>query len=293
MKLSIILPCLNVKERILNIYNELNEKLKNIKYELIFVDNNSTDGTLDALKELYEKDMLHIKIISMQKEYSIDEIYYIGIKHANGEYICLDDISIEQSKLIEMFNYLENNQEDVVILGINDNNKLINNLYDFRDKLFNMKLERYTTKIRMFRNKVREYYLKYSECYSNLKGIFTLMNYKTKYLSLDKIINIRSKDVIKEIKKYRNEFSNKPFSFITLLAGCFLVISFIYLIVLLLIGNYSLNNFIIFLILLLTGILLIIEGIVSNEINNRVKEIKKNKIYIIKEKIGFEENNIL
>ena len=48
--LTIIIPCFNEKKTILEIINQL-RKIKNIKKQIILVDDGSTDGTRDLIKK--------------------------------------------------------------------------------------------------------------------------------------------------------------------------------------------------------------------------------------------------
>ena len=52
MYLSIIVPVFNEKDNISVFVKEIYEKLHNIKFEVIIVDDNSTDGTIELLKNL-------------------------------------------------------------------------------------------------------------------------------------------------------------------------------------------------------------------------------------------------
>ena len=66
-KISLIVPMYNEEENVKKFYEETNKVLQNIKnsydYELIFIDDGSTDNTLVLLKELAKIDG-KIKIIS-------------------------------------------------------------------------------------------------------------------------------------------------------------------------------------------------------------------------------------
>ena len=64
MKISIITPTFNEIENIEKLYLEIkNEFAKiNCEYEHIIIDNNSTDGTIDKIKDLSKNDK-NLKII--------------------------------------------------------------------------------------------------------------------------------------------------------------------------------------------------------------------------------------
>ena len=70
MLLSVIVPCYNESETIDSFYDMVLNffKDKKIKYELIMIDDGSTDNTFDKLKVLNEKDK-NVKVI----------MYYYGL----------------------------------------------------------------------------------------------------------------------------------------------------------------------------------------------------------------------
>lgn len=72
--------------------------------EIIFVDNHSTDGSLDLVKEKYNID----KLISLDRNYGYAEANNIGFNHAKGEYIALvnNDVILKNDwleKAIDVF----------------------------------------------------------------------------------------------------------------------------------------------------------------------------------------------
>lgn len=85
---SIVTLCWNRKEDILESLKEIH-KIEYDNLEIIVVDNNSTDGTCEAIEEIFPD----VKVIKMYKNIGI-EAYNIGFKNAKGEYIViLDDDS--------------------------------------------------------------------------------------------------------------------------------------------------------------------------------------------------------
>jgi hypothetical protein len=89
------------------------------KYEVIVVDNGSTDGTAKAVREFFPT----VKVISLPENIGING-YNVGFKEANGKYIlCLDDDSYPDpqclSKIVKKF---ESEPESTAILTL----KIIN-----------------------------------------------------------------------------------------------------------------------------------------------------------------------
>ena len=116
MKLSIIICVFNEASTIEEIYKRVrNVKLiKNIKKEIIIVDNNSNDGTLEKLKK-FKKD-LETLIIFQNQNYGKGNSIIEGLKHAKGEYVIFQDADLEYdpenyNKLLEKI--IDNNLDAV------------------------------------------------------------------------------------------------------------------------------------------------------------------------------------
>ena len=69
MKLSIIIPCKNEEGNIVKLHDKITKTLKKIKFETIYIDDGSTDKTLDMLKKLYEKDNKRVKVLSFSRNF--------------------------------------------------------------------------------------------------------------------------------------------------------------------------------------------------------------------------------
>ena len=68
MILDVIVTLDDKEKSILNIYNKLEEELKNIKHNIIFVDNASSDKSLELLKNIQKENESCVKIISLSKK---------------------------------------------------------------------------------------------------------------------------------------------------------------------------------------------------------------------------------
>ena len=83
-KISVIIPVFNEEESVSLLHSEIVDSMNNlnISYEIIFVDDGSTDKTLEILKTLSS-----VKIISFRKNFGQTAALDAGIKEAKGEYI--------------------------------------------------------------------------------------------------------------------------------------------------------------------------------------------------------------
>lgn len=112
-KVSIVIPSLNsmcyIEECLQSV---LNQTLQDI--EILCVDANSTDGTLEYLKELESKDKRLKVIVSDKKSYGYQ--MNLGIKAAKGEYLGIveSDDYIKPNMYAELYRIAKEKQCDVV-----------------------------------------------------------------------------------------------------------------------------------------------------------------------------------
>lgn len=88
MKLiSIVTPCYNEEKNVAGLYNEVKDvfaQLKNYRYEHIFIDNASTDETVNMLKSIAAVDK-NVKIIVNLKNYGHLKSPFYALLQARGE----------------------------------------------------------------------------------------------------------------------------------------------------------------------------------------------------------------
>ena len=56
LEIAVILPTLNERENIVPLIERLDAELAELRWEAIFVDDDSTDGTADALRKIARSD---------------------------------------------------------------------------------------------------------------------------------------------------------------------------------------------------------------------------------------------
>lgn len=310
MKLSIIIPCKNEEGNIVKLHDKISKTLKKIKYETIYIDDGSTDKTLDKLKGLYKKDSKKVKVLSFSRNFRKEAAMLAGLEHATGEYTCIIDADLQQNPkyLLQMYEYLEKN-EDCDIVGMYMSNrideskilKLCKNLfYKVMNRLSEVHLEDAASDFRMFRSNVREAIISLSERNRFTKGIFAWIGFNAKYLPYDVEPRGSGKTSFGFVNylKYAVDgllaFSYKPLKIATYLGFttlfAFLVYLFILLIQLIWFDLVMKSTYVIILLLLLLfGIQFILIGIVGKYVALVNDETKKRPVYIIKTKLGFKK----
>jgi glycosyltransferase involved in cell wall biosynthesis len=103
--LSVVIPAYNEEENVPILYEKLKKVLDSLgeDYEIIFVDDGSTDGTYQRLKQLAEKDS-RLKVIRFKRNYGQTAAMSAGFEHAKGDVIITLDAD------------LQNDPEDIPIL---------------------------------------------------------------------------------------------------------------------------------------------------------------------------------
>ncbi len=89
--ISIVTPCYNEEQNILNVINQVKlvfQSLPAYEYEHIFIDNASTDGTPQILRDISKKDK-NIKIIFNSANYGHIRSPFYGLLQANGQAVIL------------------------------------------------------------------------------------------------------------------------------------------------------------------------------------------------------------
>lgn len=112
--ISAVIPVFNEEESLPMLYKELISYLKQKECEIIFIDDGSTDSSLEILKEIETKDK-RVRVFSFRRNQGKSEALSLGFKKAKGERIITLDADL-QDKPEEIQKLLEKAQEgwDVV-----------------------------------------------------------------------------------------------------------------------------------------------------------------------------------
>lgn len=86
VKLSIVVPCYNEKENLPLLLERFNEVIKGRDMEVILVDNGSTDGSADVLRELLPR-YAFARIVTVEVNQGYGYGILQGLKECRGEYI--------------------------------------------------------------------------------------------------------------------------------------------------------------------------------------------------------------
>tara|TARA_Y100000310_G_C20553474_1_gene749325 strand:+ start:224 stop:1159 length:936 start_codon:yes stop_codon:yes gene_type:complete len=311
MELSIVIPAYNEEKNIQVIYNQVSSVLKKLKktYEIIFVNDGSTDRTLFELKRLRNSDK-KVKIISFTKNFKKASALAAGLKSASGKVIITMDADLQDnpSEIPNLLGKLQHKYDMVVGWKYPRKDPLHKII---ASKIFNL-FVRILTRLKIhdcdcnFRAMKKEV-VPHLEIYSGLyryipviahqKG-FKIGETKVKH---QKRIYGRSKYSVTRLYtgffdlitiKFLMEYNKKPLHFFGSLGSIFLSLGMIagfYLLYLKLILDQSIGQrplLILTILLIFLGIQFISIGLIGEMITNTNQ--KKKEDYIIKEKYGVQ-----
>ena len=304
-KISVIVPCYNEKESLPLFYDELNKninKFENVEFEIIFVNDGSSDNTLDIIKNMATKDN-RIKYISFSRNFGKESAIYAGLENATGNFVTLMDADLQDppSLLIEMYKSVTDEGYDAVgTRRVNRKGEPV--IRSFFAKLF-YKLINRMSKIEMvdgardyvfMKRNVIDAILSLKEYNRYSKGLFSFVGFNVKWIDYQNVKRVagKTKWSFWKLFSYAIEgitaFSTTPLIFSSLIGLFFCLISFA-LIVIIIIKTLLLGDptsgwpSLVCIIFFVSGIQLFSLWIIGQYLSKTYLEVKKRPIYIIKE----------
>tara|TARA_B100001057_G_scaffold383645_1_gene389927 strand:+ start:184 stop:1134 length:951 start_codon:yes stop_codon:yes gene_type:complete len=117
MELSIVIPLLNENESIEELHQWISRSLDKYqyKYEIIFVDDGSTDNSWSVISRLAKKNA-NTRGLLFSKNYGKSQALHAGFKLSNGEFIVTMDADLQDSpeEIHEMVNKLKEKELDLI-----------------------------------------------------------------------------------------------------------------------------------------------------------------------------------
>lgn len=309
MLLSILIPSYNEEGNINELNKKLIESLKNIDYEIIYINDGSKDKTLDKIKTA-SKSNENIKYISFSKNFGKDAAIYAGLKRSNGTYTCILDADLQQNPkyIISMLDYLKKHPEtDQIAMVMKNRNKenifnriMKKNFYRLINKLSDTKLVDGASDFRMFNNSVKGAILSLTEKNRFTKGMFSWIGFNTEYMyyNVEDRFSGKTKFDTKSSIKYAltgiTNYSIKPLYLSTFIGAITSSLSLLYILVIifktLILGKDTPGYASLIVIsLFMGGLQLLFIGILGTYLGKTYIETKQRPMYIEKETKGFDE----
>ncbi|HAF08296.1 MAG: Undecaprenyl-phosphate 4-deoxy-4-formamido-L-arabinose transferase [candidate division TA06 bacterium 32_111] len=116
IKISVVVPIFNEDGNIDKLYNELKDNLEDYQYEIIFVDDGSTDNSFKILENLSLKNQ-NVKVVQLAKNFGQSAAFQAGFDKAKNEIIVTidGDLQNDPKDIPSMIDYLLDNDFDMVV----------------------------------------------------------------------------------------------------------------------------------------------------------------------------------
>lgn len=141
VKVSVIVPCYNAENYIKRCIDSiLNQTFKD--FELICVNDGSTDSTLEILKK-YEKNNKNMLVVTKKNEGGRN-VTMTGLKYISGEYVCVidNDDYIAENYLEELYKSITKKDADIAICAFQREDFVSGKVYSIemkkKEKTYNL-----------------------------------------------------------------------------------------------------------------------------------------------------------
>ena len=118
MKLSLIIPCYNEQDNVIPFFKEtvsaFQEMPKAItSFEMIFVNDGSSDNTSKNLKELYKSYSSVVSVVEFSRNFGKEAAMLAGLRHAKGDFVTIIDADLQQRPeiVVKMVKHLLENED--------------------------------------------------------------------------------------------------------------------------------------------------------------------------------------
>ena len=303
-KFDLVVPCYNEEESLPLFYEEIKkvrEKL-NVKIEIIFVDDGSTDKTLEGMREIAKKDKL-VKYISFARNFKKEAAMLAGLEATTGDYVTIMDCDLQDPPelLGEMIRLIEEEGYDIV--GTRRVTRkgepairsfFARMFYKIINKMSNVEMVDGARDYRLMTRQVVDNILRLREYNRYSKGLFAFVGFKTKWLEYENIERVagETKWSFWKLFKYAIEgivaFTTAPLTIAAVMGIVFCLIAFIMIVVVIvktLVYGDPTSGWpsLVCIIFLVSGVQLLCLGVIGEYLAKTYLEVKNRPIYVVKE----------
>jgi len=313
MFLSIILPCFNEEEVILQTFQRLAKVLKenHYHYEIIAVNDGSSDRTMELLRQISEKNR-ELKILDFSRNWGHQCAVTAGLNHCSGDLAVIIDADLQDPPEVipQLIREYEKEDANVVyaVRAVRKGESIFKKLtasifYQLINFLSDVKFPVNTGDFRLIDRKVIDSFNSMKERDKYIRGMISWMGFKQVplYYQRDPRAAGETKYTFKKMMKLAMNgifaFSRKPLRLAVSLGVFSIFIGLalaIWVMVKSLTGSPDLVPgwaSTIITIIFFGGVQMVTIGILGEYIGGIFDEVKKRPEYIIKEHINFEEEH--
>ena len=311
MKLSLVVPCFNEEENVQLFFDETARAFDGVvgNYEIVFVNDGSTDNTRKNLKVVYENNRDRVQVLTFSRNFGKEAAIYAGLSHATGDLVCIIDADLQQRPevVIEMLKAMSEDDSIDCVTAYQENRReskfmslVKSGFYKVINKIAEVDFVNGASDFRLMKRNMVDAILEMGEYHRFSKGIFSWVGFNTRFIpyTVEERRFGKSKWNFLKLLKYAVEgiisFSTFPLKLVT---GVGLVTSFasvLYLLVVIfqkLVFGIDVPGYatIVVLVLFLGGIQLFCLGLLGEYLSKIYMQVKNRPIYVLKEHLGNNE----
>ena len=304
--LSAIVPCYNEEENVAFFYEEFikNKEFfeeKDLTYELIYVDDGSSDRTAHEVKKLRERDE-KVHLISFSRNFGKESAMYAGLKRAKGDFVVLLDADLQDppSLLPEMYGYLEEGYDCAATRRVTRKGEppirslFARGFYKLINHNGRVEIVDGARDFRLMTRQMVDAVLSVTEYNRFSKGIFAWVGFKTKWVEYENVERAHGETKWSFWGLFRYaldgmlSFSSIPLAVTSLMGVLFCIVAFVMLLFVwvraLIFGDPTSGwPSLVCIILLASGVQLLCLGVLGQYLSKTYMEVKHRPIYVVKE----------
>ena len=320
MDFSLVIPCYNEAKNVAPFLRAATSCLdaEDLDYELVFVDDGSSDDTIPTLESAIESyrgtiekedcsNEASFKIIELSRNFGKESALYAGLEHASGACVGFIDADLQQDPAValKMYRILQGNPEiDSVAAAPACRRESAflrvckEAFYRIFNGVSNTKLLANVSDFRVFRRSVADTLLQMHEQYRFSKGLFSWAGFKTEVIEYEvqERFSGESRWTFKGLSSYAwngvLSFSTCPLSFVSLL-GALLFIGGILGALYLIVAAFALQQVypllvpVLDAVVFLAGVQLLSLGVVGEYSARSYIESKQRPVYVARKEIDY------
>ena len=311
MKLSVVIPCYNEEKNVAPLLQACVDTFATRldSYELVFVNDGSTDGTWEALKALGQAGLCPVKLVNLSRNFGKESAMVAGLQKTAGEYVTLLDADLQQSPeiVMQMVEFLDNNPDFDSVAAYQENRTegrftawCKKRFYRTMARVCDLDIHEGASDFRTFRRSVADALLSIRESDRFSKGIFSWVGFRTHFIPYT--ANQRQHGVSTwsywKLVRYAIggilSYTTFPLKVATILGVVMSILSGLYMLVV--VGQKLLFDIpvpgyptLVVLILLIGGLQMITLGVIGEYIARIYMQGKHRPLYITKDYLSYDE----
>jgi glycosyltransferase involved in cell wall biosynthesis len=303
-KVDLIVPCYN-ESQVVNMFfaeaKKVTDAITGYEFSFIFVDDGSSDNTLDLLKAL-AKDNDCVKYISFSRNFGKESGMYAGLKNSTGDYAVIMDADLQHPPTLipQMLTAMEEGYDCCAAnRATRDGDPVLRTMftrcfYRFVNKISEVDMPDGAGDFRMMNRAMINAVIAMSEVQRFSKGIFSWVGFKTKWIDFENVERAAGETKWNFWKLFSyamdgiTAFSTFPLklaSYVGALVSCSAFVYLIYIIVKTIVMGKDVPGYasIVTLLLFIGGIVIISCGILGEYVAKIYMEVKNRPVYIIRQ----------